>query len=142
MVYYVINFRLMWIAVMAEPFTILLVEDDPDTTLLIRHALKAAGLHLYTATSAVEGMALIDDVRPDLVIMDLLLPGSHLKGIDAIRLIKQTPALCQIPVIAISAGGYEMMEKALAAGSDDCLSKPFTMRDLRQKIGQYTGSAV
>lgn len=122
---------------MTEPFTLLVVEDDPNTIALIRLALKTADIHLYVASSGSDGLKLVEQVMPDLVIMDLLLPLPGLRGAEAIAAIKRNPATKHIPVVALSAGGYEIIEKAMTAGSDEYLSKPFQVKALRAVVDRY-----
>src|SRR5262245_59109135 len=122
---------------MSEPFTLLVVEDDPGTIALIRMALKTTNIHIYVASSGSDALKLVDQIMPDLVIMDLLLPQPGMPGAEVIAAIKRNPATRQIPVVAVSAGGYEIIEKAMSAGSNEYLSKPFQIKALRELIGRY-----
>lgn len=127
---------------MSEPFTLLVVEDDPSTIALIRLALKTIDIHVYVASSGSDALTLVDQIMPDLVIMDLLLPQPGLRGAEVIAAIKRNPATKHIPVIAVSAGGYEIIEKAMSAGSDEYLSKPFHVKTLRDAVGRYIQQTI
>jgi CheY-like chemotaxis protein len=122
---------------MSEPFTLLVVEDDPGTIALIRLALKSSDVHVYVASSGSDALTQVAQIMPDLVIMDLLLPQPGLRGADVIAAIKRDPATRHIPVIAVSAGGYEFIEKAMSAGSNEYLTKPFQVKDLRAVVERY-----
>ena len=79
---------------------ILIVEDHEDNRKILRDLLTSAGFDLVEATTGEEGVALAETQHPDLILMDIQLPG--LDGYEATRRIKTNPALHQIPIIAVS----------------------------------------
>ena len=117
--------------------TILIVEDvDFNLDLLVQ--LLEDDYTIHTATDGATGMALAEQVRPDLILMDLSLPV--IDGWEATRRIKANARLCHIPIIALTAhamSGDE--ERAKAAGCDDYLSKPIDEDLLYTKLQAFLG---
>ena len=113
-----------------EPPRILVVDDDPQMLRFVRDALSRAG-YAPLVTGAPEELAhLIRSERPQLVLLDLLLPGS-----DGIELMGQVPELADQPVIFISAYGRdETVARALEAGAADYIVKPFSPTELVARI--------
>ena len=114
----------------AEPPRILVVDDDPQTLRFVRDALAEAG-YVPLVTGAPEELAhLIRTEQPQLVLLDLLLPGS-----DGIELLGQVPELSDQPVIFISAYGRdETVARALESGAADYIVKPFSPTELVARI--------
>jgi len=117
---------------------ILVIEDTEDNRQIIRDLLDSAG---YAYIEAVDGLAGVEKAKaekPDLILMDMQLPG--IDGYEATRRIKAIPELARIPVIAVTSyalAGDE--EKTRAAGCDDYVAKPFSPRVLLQKIRARLG---
>jgi CheY-like chemotaxis protein len=112
---------------------ILYVEDNADNVYMLSRWLKRQGFEIAVAVDGERGVAAARDDRPDLILMDLSLPG--VDGWEATRRIKAAPATRAIPVIALSA--HVMAgdrERALAAGCDDYDSKPVDFERLLAKI--------
>jgi two-component system, cell cycle response regulator DivK len=115
---------------------ILLIEDQEDNRRIVRDLLTSVGFDLIEAVTGEDGVALADKHRPDLILMDVLLPG--LNGYDATRLIKAKPELRQIPIIAVTSYALSGDDiKALEAGCDAYISKPFSPRELLAKIREF-----
>ena len=115
---------------------ILIVEDQEDNRKILRDLLTSVGYELVEATTGEEGVALAETARPDLIMMDIQLPG--LDGYEATRRIKANPALRQIPVIAVTSYALSGDEvKAREAGCDAYISKPFSPRALLATIREY-----
>ena len=115
---------------------ILIVEDQHDNRQILRDLLIPAGYDLIEAWDGEAGVAKAKSERPDLILMDIQLPG--IDGYEATRRIKADPALRSIPIIAVTShaiGGGE--EKARAAGCDDFVAKPYSPRQLLTKVRQY-----
>ena len=112
---------------------ILLVEDQEDARRIIRDLLSANGYSLVEATTGEDGLKLAQSERPDLILMDIQLPG--MDGYEVTRLIKADPALRRIPIIAVTS--YALSgddQKAAAAGCDGYVAKPFSPRILMARI--------
>lgn len=112
---------------------ILYVEDNDDNVYVVKSRLTRAGFTVLVAGDGHRGMAMAAAERPDLILMDLGLPG--LDGWETTRQLKTAPATKDIPVIALSAHAMAGdREKALAAGCDDYDTKPIDFARLRAKI--------
>ena len=104
--------------------TILLVEDFDDTRLMMKLWLMKLGYHVVEAENGQRAIELAQSVRPDLIIMDMMMPG--LDGLDATRQIREYQSLRQTPIVAVSAyGAHEYRAKALDAGCTEYVSTPF-----------------
>ena len=115
---------------------ILVVEDQEDNRRILRDLLTSAYFEVIEAVDGEAGLAAAAAHRPDLIIMDIQLPG--LDGYEATRRLKADAALHAIPVIAITA--YELNEaedKARAAGCDAYMPKPISPRQLLAKVREY-----
>ena len=115
---------------------ILVVEDHEENRRIMRDLLTAAGYEMLEAVTGEEGVARAESERPDLILMDIQLPG--LDGYEATRRIKAIPALRAIPIIAVTSYALSGDDrKALAAGCDAYVTKPFSPRALLAKIREY-----
>jgi len=112
---------------------ILYVEDNDDNVYVMRNRLGRVGYTVLVAADAEQGLAMAAAEHPDLILMDLRLPG--LDGWEATRRLKAMPETRHIPVIAVSAHAMAGdREKALEAGCDDYDTKPIDFPRLRLKI--------
>jgi CheY-like chemotaxis protein len=116
---------------------ILIIEDHPDMRELLALALRYKGYERLEAKDGYEGIAMALAEHPDLVLMDLILPG--LNGLDTAKRIKANPETAQIPIVAYTACyGRDMMAKALEAGMTEYLLKPVPMEVLVEVIERLT----
>lgn len=115
---------------------ILVIEDHEDNRRILRDLLSSAGFELIEAMTGDEGVAMAQEHRPDLILMDIQLPG--LDGYQATRRIKADPALRQIPVIAVTSFALSGDDvKAYEAGCDGYVTKPYSPRQLLAKVREY-----
>ncbi len=115
--------------------TILVVEDTPANLALVSKLLTAAGHAVVEARTATEGIALVREHRPDLVLMDLGLPD--MDGSSALREIRADEAVADIQVVAFTASAMRGdRDRALAAGFDGYLSKPIDFATFMKTIGE------
>ena len=115
---------------------ILVVEDQEDNRRILRDLLTSAGYEMTEAVNGEEGIALAETSRPDLILMDIQLPG--LDGYEATRRIKASPALRSTPVIAVTSYALSGDDrKAFEAGCDAYVTKPYSPRQLLAKIREY-----
>ncbi len=113
--------------------TVLVVEDDRWTRLLLHDLLAAHGYGALLAGDAHEALQLARDHRPGLILMDIHLPGSS--GLEAVRRLKADPALRAIPVIAVTALAMREDEAMIREGGcADYLSKPFSSAALLESV--------
>jgi len=112
---------------------ILIVEDNPANMRLACLLLQSAGHTLLCAVDAEAGLTLARAEKPDLILMDIQLPG--MDGLAATVQLKKDPATAAIPVIALTAmAQMEDQEKAKAAGCDGYIAKPLSIRGLYSAI--------
>jgi CheY-like chemotaxis protein len=115
---------------------ILVVEDNPVNLELVRDILEAHGHEVLEAANATDGLALLSGELPDLILMDIQLPG--MDGLTATRQIKADARLQGIPVVALTAHAMKGdEERALAAGCDGYVSKPIDTRALPQMVAGF-----
>ena len=115
---------------------ILVIEDQEDNRQIVRDLMTASGYELIEATTGEEGLEAAARERPDLILMDIQLPG--IDGYEVTRRIKADPKLRQIPIIAVTS--YALSgddKKAFAAGCDGYVTKPYSPRLLLAKIREY-----
>ena len=112
------------------PWSILVIDDDEKLNQLLKRFLGDYGYAVYTATEADEGLKKSRTVVPDLIILDVMLPG--MTGFDVCKRIRQSSS---VPIIMLTARG-ELMDKVvgLELGADDYLPKPFEPRELLARI--------
>ncbi len=115
---------------------VLVIEDQEDNRRILRDLLTSAGYEMIEAVTGEEGVTLAEMQHPDLILMDIQLPG--LDGYEATRRIKANPALQAIPIIAVTSYALSGDDaKAFAAGCDAYVTKPFSPRQLLAKIREY-----
>lgn len=118
---------------------ILIIEDTENNRVLLTRRLRPRGHEIVTAEDAEGGLAMVPTVQPDLILMDVGLPG--IDGWSATRQLKAIPASRQIPVIALTAHAMETdREKAIEAGCDDYETKPIDFTRLFEKIDRLLGN--
>jgi two-component system, cell cycle response regulator DivK len=118
---------------------ILAVDDQEDNRRILRDLLTNVGYEVIEATSGEEAVTQAVAHMPDLILMDIQLPG--IDGYEATRRIKAQPDLRRIPLIVVTSYALSGDEtKALAAGADAYVSKPFSPRALLAKVREYLPS--
>ena len=114
---------------MSEPSTILVVEDNALNLKLVRDVLQHAGYRVVAATTGEDGVRLVHEEHPDLVLMDLQLPG--IDGAEALHRIRGSDAPA-MPVVAVTA--FAMPEDRQRALTDGFVEKPLRVRALPQQV--------
>lgn len=113
--------------------TILLVEDDEDIQELVRYNLAKEGYRVVPVTSGEDALKTLRSNQPDLVVLDLMLPG--LDGLEICRLMKADPKASHVPVVMLTAKGEEAdVVAGLELGAEDYITKPFSPRVLLARI--------
>lgn len=109
---------------------ILVVDDDPDILKVVSLSLRQADYEVYTAADGEEALRMAQRVRPDLVILDVMLPK-----IDGFEVCAQLRSVSSVPILLLSARGQEM-DKVVGfnVGADDYLTKPFSMPELLLRV--------
>ncbi|MBS0629542.1 MAG: response regulator transcription factor [Verrucomicrobia bacterium] len=118
---------------MAHKKRILLIEDEEDIASLIKLQAEVSGYKLHVEVDGINGYRAVEREKPDLVILDLMLPGQN--GLDVCRKIKANPDLRDIPVIMLTARSEEIdVVLGLELGADDYVAKPFSPKILFSRI--------
>ena len=116
--------------------SILVIEDQEDGRRILHDLLTSAGYEVIEATTGEEGVISAATHHPDLILMDIGLPG--IDGYEATRRIKANPGLRQIPIIAVTSYALSGDDiKAFEAGCVGYVSKPFSPRELLAKVREY-----
>ena len=109
---------------------ILVVDDEPQLTRVLRTGLKSRGYDVRAAADGLAGFEAFNDWRPDLMITDLAMPN-----VDGLELCKRLRAISQVPIIVLSAKGEEKTKvEALDLGADDFVTKPFGIDELLARV--------
>jgi two-component system KDP operon response regulator KdpE len=112
------------------PGRILVIDDEPQITRVLRAALSAQGYDVRTANEPEEGLQVFKDWTPDLVVTDLMMPG--MSGVEVCRAIRSRSAT---PVLVLSVRDHERSKvEALDAGADDYVTKPFSIQELLARV--------
>lgn len=112
---------------------IVVIEDEPDIVEVVTYNLKREGFNVISVARGDEGLNVIRNQAPDLVILDLMLPG--IDGLSICQQVKSDTMVRDIPIIIISAKGEESdVVIGLELGADDYLSKPFSPRELLARV--------
>ena len=112
---------------------ILIIEDEPDIQELLSFNLDNNGYKVYTASNGEKGLEVARKEHPDLILLDLMLPGIH--GLDVCRIIKSDQETSGIFIIMLTALGQEEdIIKGLETGADDYVTKPFSLQVLEARI--------
>ncbi len=110
--------------------TVLIVEDDPDTANLVQLYLRRDGYKVLSAPDGREGLKLAQDAGPDLVVLDLMLPG--MDGLEVCRELRRNS---NVPIIMLTARVEEEDRlEGLNLGADDYVTKPFSPRELAARV--------
>ncbi|BAL98566.1 MULTISPECIES: adenylate/guanylate cyclase domain-containing protein [Caldilinea] len=117
----------------SQPLKILLVDDEPATLQLVRRMLQADGHDLYEATDGEQAIKLFDEIRPDLVLLDVVIP--KMDGLEVLAELRKRDKMAGI--IMVSALTSEQLAvKSMLGGADDYVNKPFRLKTIRLSIRQ------
>ena len=121
--------------------TILVIEDDKDIVELVRYNLEREGFRVLDAADGEQGLAAVIRQKPDLVLLDLMLPG--VDGLEVCRRIRAHDELRSTPVVILTAKGEESdVVIGLELGADDYLAKPFSPRELVARLKAVLRRAI
>ena len=120
---------------------ILIIDDDVTITELLKFLVKMGGHAPTTVNDSTKAIEIASAVDPDLITLDLMMPG--LTGFELCALLHQNPKFANIPILIVSArDDPESKERALQAGAQDYLTKPFGSDELMQKIKELTNPSA
>jgi pilus assembly protein CpaE len=112
---------------------ILIVDDDPIILQITAKVLAAAGYEIFKATSGPEALKQVDDIRPDLIILDVMMP--EINGYEVCRRLRAKPVTAHLPIMMLTA--QESLEEKVSgfeAGADDYMTKPFQPAELQARV--------
>lgn len=116
-----------------QKFTVLLVEDEPLISEIVAKSLKLEGYHVEIARSGEEGLALVKESPPDLILLDVLLP--KIDGWEVLTQLRDDPRTDSIPIIMLTALTDENSKiQGLRGGADDYVTKPFSALELMARV--------
>jgi DNA-binding response OmpR family regulator len=119
---------------------VLVVDDEPNILLSLEFLMQQAGFEVTTAEDAEQAQALISRQVPDLILLDISLPG--MSGFDLLEQLRADDATRQLPVVMLTAHGREVeKEKGMALGASDYITKPFSTRELVSRVQALLGNA-
>ena len=117
---------------------VLIVDDEPSIAKILRKQMEVAGFDVTVAVDGEEGLAKIRDGRPELVILDVMLP--KMNGHQVCAAVKQDPALKAIPILMLTAKAQRQdQEEAKTCGAEAYLTKPFQLDELLGKVRGLLG---
>jgi two-component system, OmpR family, alkaline phosphatase synthesis response regulator PhoP len=112
---------------------VLIIEDEPHIVLSLEYLLERDGFETATAADGERGLAMVRELRPDVVLLDLMLP--RLDGYQVCQAIKSDPELAPIPIIVLSAKGQEVeVLKGLSLGAAQYITKPFGNAEILEAV--------
>jgi len=112
---------------------ILIVDDEKNIAISVDYLLRREGYQVSVAHDGEEGLRLIRSDRPDLVLLDIMMP--KLNGFQVCEAVRQDPALAGIRIVMLTAKGRDAeKEKGLALGADAYITKPFSTRELVSQV--------
>jgi len=115
------------------PAKVLVVDDEKDLVDLISYNLEKEGYKVLKAYNGEAALGLVHSKNPDLVILDLMLPG--IQGMEVCKLIRKNSATSNLPIIMVTAKGDEFDKiLGLEVGADDYITKPFSVRELLARV--------
>ncbi len=117
---------------MPEPAVVLLVDDLPQNLRLLDAVLSPRGYEVRSADSGEEALRMIAESPPDLILLDILMPG--IDGYEVCRKVREDPATAFLPIVMITASGDQEKILAIEAGADDFVAKPFDQAELLARV--------
>jgi DNA-binding response OmpR family regulator len=113
--------------------SVLIVDDEPNIVLSLQFLMRKAGFDVRTARDGEEALAEIARQAPDLVLLDVMMPKRD--GFDVCQTVRANPAWQGIRIVLLTAKGRDIeREKGLALGADDYVTKPFSTRDVLERV--------
>jgi signal transduction histidine kinase len=117
--------------------TVLIVDDSPSARETLLAALDGHGYQLVTAENGSEALQLANEIRPDVILLDVMMPG--MDGFEVCQRIRSTPALAEVPVVLLTAlDDHASLLRGLEAGADDFFSKPIERKELLVRVRTIT----
>ena len=116
--------------------SVLVVDDEPNIVLSLEFLMKQANYEVRVARDGEAALAEIEQAPPDLVLLDVMMPKRD--GFDVCQAVRANPALKDVRIIMLTAKGRDIeREKGLALGADDYITKPFSTREVLDRVKTY-----
>lgn len=120
------------------PHKVLIVDDEANIVISLEFLMEQAGYEVAVARTGEEALEQVDRFGPDVVLLDVMLPG--INGFDILQHIRQRPHAQQVAVIMLTAKGREVeVTKGLALGANAYITKPFSTRELLAEVRRHLG---
>jgi DNA-binding response OmpR family regulator len=118
---------------------IVVAEDEPSIVLSLEFLLTEAGYEVLTAVNGADALKLVDQHKPDLLVLDIMLPVVN--GFEVCRTVRSNPASREMPILMLTARGREQeIARGLAMGANAYVTKPFGTRELMSTIRELLGT--
>jgi DNA-binding response OmpR family regulator len=116
-----------------QPFRVLVVDDEPDLVVLLEEHLTHEGYDVVTATSGMQAIAKAREEKPNIILLDVMMPG--VSGFDVCNILQDFPETANIPIIFLTAVA-EIKRKVMGLnlGADDYITKPFDLHELAARV--------
>jgi CheY-like chemotaxis protein len=119
--------------------TVLIIEDEADAAELFAEMMRVSGFRVLKTSSSTPALSLIATEKPDLIILDIMMPD--ISGLDILREIRQDPALADIPVVVVSAKSMPAdIRIGMEAGASTYLTKPVGFLELKEAVERALGN--
>ena len=116
-----------------NPHRILVVDDEPDLLMLLEEHLSQEGFQVLTASAGMQAISKARAERPDLILLDVMMPG--VSGFDVCNILQDFPETADIPIIFLTAiTETKRKVMGLNLGADDYITKPFDLRELTARV--------
>ena len=124
------------------PKKVLIVDDEPNIVLSVEFLMKREGYDVVTAGDGQEALDMLQDARPDLMILDVMMPRKN--GFEVCEAVRGHPQFGSLPILMLTAKGREAeMKKGLSLGADAYVTKPFSTHDLIDRVDELlAGSSL
>ena len=123
---------------MSNPRKVLIVDDEPNIVTALEFLLRRSGYDVQLATNGAEALQQVDAYRPDLVLLDVMMPVKS--GYEVCQTLRERPDLAQMKIVMLSAKGSEAeVNKGLSLGADLYITKPFSTQELVATIDRLFG---
>ena len=119
--------------------TVLIIEDEADAAELFAEMMRVSGFRVLKTSSSAPALSLVASEKPDLVILDIMMP--EVSGLDILREMRQDPGLAGIPVVVVSAKSMPAdIKTGMEAGASTYLTKPVGFLELKEAVEQALGN--
>ena len=120
---------------MSDPRKVLIVDDEPNIVTALEFLLRRSGYDVQLATNGAEALQQVDAYRPDLVLLDVMMPVKS--GYEVCQTLRERPELAQMKIVMLSAKGSEAeINKGMSLGADLYITKPFSTQELVAAINR------